>query len=215
MAFAGIAPGARVADFMPGTGYYSRILCTLVGESGHVYAISIASGAASTGEPLAPACANVTSIELRAAKRPAPELWSSSDDPGVVYEYWSFTPAAELFAAPEPLDAIWLAERYHELRSANLGSPNQRLVNRALWSALKSGGVLLIEDYVAERRSADHAAASVHRIDPEQVKRELVAAGFEFVGASKVLRRRDDPRTANAHASNDAADRFLLKFRKR
>lgn len=176
LAFAGIEAGAKVADFMPGDGSLSRSLCTLVGETGRVYSISISRKEVADDQPLAMTCTNITSITLRVTKRPAPELWSSSDDPGAVYEYWSFTPAAETFAAPEPLDAIVFSDHYHGLHTAELGSPNVRLVNRALWNALKSGGVLLIEE----------AAAA---IDAERVKRELLAAGFEIVGSNQTADR--------------------------
>ena len=40
---AGIKSGDNVADFMPGNGYFTRILCKVVGESGHIYAIAIPS----------------------------------------------------------------------------------------------------------------------------------------------------------------------------
>lgn len=190
LAFAGIEPGDKVADFMSADGYFSRILCTLVGEAGRVYSISMTGHEMTADQPLTTTCTNITSITLRATKRTAPELWSSSDDPGGVYEYWSFTPAAETFVAPEPLDAIVFSGHYHRLHTAELGSPNVHLVNRALWNALKSGGVLLIEEAAAD-------------IDAARVKRELLAAGFELVGARQGLRRTDA-----------AADRFLLKFRK-
>jgi len=76
-------------------------------------------------------CTNVTASTLRAEKRSAPELWSSNDDPGEVYEYSSLSPAAENFAAPEPLDLIWTSENYHDLYNERFGAPNLRVVNRA------------------------------------------------------------------------------------
>src|ERR1700722_16712904 len=39
IAFAGMKPGDKVADFLPGEGYYTRIFSKVVGPSGHVYAI--------------------------------------------------------------------------------------------------------------------------------------------------------------------------------
>ena len=38
VAFSGIQPGWKVVDFIPGTGYFSRIFSSAVGPAGHVYA---------------------------------------------------------------------------------------------------------------------------------------------------------------------------------
>lgn len=38
VALAGVKPGARVADFMSGGGYFTRIFSRVVGSAGHVYA---------------------------------------------------------------------------------------------------------------------------------------------------------------------------------
>ncbi len=38
IAFAGIKPGDKVADFMSGNGYFTRIFSPVVGQQGHVYA---------------------------------------------------------------------------------------------------------------------------------------------------------------------------------
>src|SRR3569623_974079 len=39
LTFAEAKPGARVADFIPGGGYYTRLFSLAVGKDGHVYAI--------------------------------------------------------------------------------------------------------------------------------------------------------------------------------
>src|SRR5580692_3034603 len=38
IAFAGLKPGDRVADFMPGNAYFTRLFSDVVGPSGRVYA---------------------------------------------------------------------------------------------------------------------------------------------------------------------------------
>jgi predicted methyltransferase len=231
VAFAGIQPGDKVADFMPGGGYFTRILCGVVGAAGHVYAISVprsppaqpqspgtsensASAQPPVAQPPSQSCGNVTASTLQNKKRPAPELWSASDDPGEVYEYWSFTAAAELFAAPEPLDAIWTSENYHDLHNKRFGSPDVLAVDTALFNALKSGGVLIVEDHAGAAGSGAHDTETLHRIELAQVKKEVTAAGFVFVAESKVLDNAKDPHTAKAHEMHDRTDRFLLKFRK-
>lgn len=227
IAFAGIKPGDKVADFMPGKGYFTHIFCKAVGDNGHVYAISIpvnrpATTPASANQSDKPAitqasndaCTNITAITLHTTNYPAPELHSSSDDPGWVYEYWTSRLPAESFTAPEPLDVIWTSENYHDLHNKSFGSPDLSLVDQALLKALKPGGILMIEDHTAAAGSGARDTETLHRIDVELVKQEVIAAGFEFVGASAVLHHADDPHTAKAHEMHDQTDRFLLKFRK-
>ncbi|MET0983942.1 MAG: methyltransferase [Steroidobacteraceae bacterium] len=217
IAFSGLKPGDKVADFMPGRGYFTRIFCPLVGDAGHVYAISVPRNPPpmpSVVDAPPTGCTNVTAITLQQRKQPAPELWSSSDDPGAVYEYWSFSPPAETFATPEPLDVIWTSENYHDLHNKAFGSPNLQLVNRAFLNALKPGGVLIIEDHAAAAGSGARDTQTLHRIDAELVKREVTTAGFQYVGASEVLRHSNDPHTVKAHEMHDQTDRFVLKFRK-
>ncbi|MDR3415900.1 MAG: hypothetical protein P4L83_06925 [Nevskia sp.] len=234
IAFAGIKPGDKVADFMPGKGYFTRIFCKVVGDAGHVYAITVpratpppaaqsvspqgtlsqpASSNPAT-EPAGPACTNVSASSLKSRLRPAPELHSDSGDPGWVYEYWSSSPAAENFVAPEPLDLIWTSENYHDLHDQAFGSPDMLTVDKALLAALKPGGILMVEDHAAAAGSGARDTESLHRITAEQVKQEVTEAGFIFVGESEVLRHADDPHTGKAHDMHDRTDRFLLKFRR-
>jgi predicted methyltransferase len=232
IAFAGIKPGDKVADFMPGRGYFTRILCKVVGDGGHVYAIAVPRPATAPpvqGSPppsppsqSAPAaahpdggqtCTNVTASSLKMRLIPAPELHDDSD-PGWVYEYWSSSPAAENFKAPEPLDAIWTSENYHDLHNKAYGSPDMLVVDKALLAALRPGGILMIEDHAAAAGSAARDTATLHRIAAQQVEQEVTDAGFVFVGESDVLRHPEDRHTSNAHDMHDKTDRFLLKFRK-
>jgi predicted methyltransferase len=214
IAFAGIKPGDKVADFMPGNGYFTRIFCKVVGDSGHVYAIAVPRNSPPAAEPPVQACINVTTSTLQAEKRSAPELWSSNDDPGMVYEYSSLSPAAENFAVPELLDLIWTSENYHDLHNERFGAPNMRVVNKALLKALRPGGILMIEDHAAAPGTGARDTDALHRIEARQVKQDVIAAGFVFVGQSKVLRNARDPHTDKAHELHDKTDRFLLKFRK-
>jgi len=188
IAFAELRPGDKVADFLPATAYFANIFCKAVGESGHVYVISPpATNDAGTNSKAVTSpgadCTNVTTEILRSRNYPAPELHSDSDDPGWVYEYWASRLPVESFVAAEPLDVIWIAGRYHALHGKESGSPNIQFVGVAWLAALKPGGILVIADQAA-------------RIEPDQVRREMIAAGFQPVGESR------------------NAGQFLLRFRK-
>jgi len=227
IAFASIKPGDKVADFMPDGGYFTRIFCKVVGDAGHVYVIGVtrlatapppehlpSPSAPPQSAPAAPeaagACHNVTMSSLKSRLVPAPELHDDSD-PGWVYEYWSSSPAAENFTAPEPLDVIWTSGNYHDLHNKAFGSPDMSRVNTALLAALKPGGLLLIEAHAVRMGPGARHGASLHRIAVEQVRQEVTQAGFEFAGE---LHDGEDTRSANAHDVHHETERFLLKFRK-
>jgi len=213
LAFAEVRPGDKVADFLPSTGHLASALCQAVGSDGHVYSISAPEKPPPT-QSSDESCVNGTTITLRPRNFPAPELHSDSDDPGWVYEYWSQRSPVESFAAPEPLDMIWIADSYHELHLKDLGSPTIPWVNTALLLALKPGGLLIVEDFAAVASSDPRHIKRLHRIAAKQVVQEITSAGFELVGESALLRRSDDRHTADAHQMGERADRFLLKFRR-
>ena len=60
------------------------------------------------------------------------------------------------------------------------------------------------------------APDSLHRIEVEQVKREVEAAGFVLDGSSDLLARADDPRSANVFdpSIRGHTSQFMLRFRK-
>ena len=86
--------------------------------------------------------------------------------------------------------------------------------NKAVYDALKPGGVYLVEDHAAEAGSGGRDTETLHRIDVEQVKKDVISAGFVFDSASDVLHNADDPHTARVFDMNGKSDKFLLKFRK-
>jgi predicted methyltransferase len=217
--FAGLAPGDKVADFLPVMPYFANLFCKEVGDKGHVYVISMAGAAATPTDtpaatpPDAP-CTNVTTEVLRSRTFPAPELHSDSDDPGWVYEYMARRLPEESFVSPEPLDMIWVWEKYHTLRREDPASPSMRYVGSTWLAALKPGGILLIADHAARAGSGARDTVTLHRIEAEQVRREMIAVGFEFVSQSDLLRRERDPHTADAYRMPGETDRFLLEFRR-
>jgi predicted methyltransferase len=83
-------------------------------------------------------------------------------------------------------------------------------------TVLKPGGILIVSDHSAEKGSGTRDANTLHRIDEAVVRDEVIAAGFELVDETDVLRHRDDPRTARVTDPiiRGATDQFVLKFRK-
>ena len=120
------------------------------------------------------------------------------------------------FATPERLDMVWISDNYHDLHDPFFKPADMTLIDKAVFNALKPGGIFIVLDYQAQPGSGVRDTNTLHRIDPESVKAEVEAAGFELVGESDVLHNPDDPHTAPIFAAplKGRVDQFILKFRK-
>ncbi len=118
--------------------------------------------------------------------------------------------------APEPLDVVWTSQNYHDLKDSFFAPADTALVNKAVYDALKPGGLYIVLDHSAENGSGIRDTDTLHRIDEAVVKKEVEAAGFKFVGESNVLRNKDDARTLKVFDKEirGHTDQFILKFRK-
>ena len=78
------------------------------------------------------------------------------------------------------------------------------------------GGVYIVLDHVAESGSGARDTGTLHRVDPQLVRSEVLAAGFHFEGESSVLHNPGDDHTAKIFdpAIRGKTDQFLYKFRK-
>jgi predicted methyltransferase len=199
VAFAGLKSGQRVVDFIPGGGYFTRIFSGVVGPKGHVYAM--VPGAAEALE--APGTATIAAFAANHANVSV-----------VITKGIDFTPPGG------PADVFWTAQNYHDLYNPlSKGAPpitSMMPVNKAVFAALKPGGIYFIIDHVAPAGSGISATSTLHRIDPARVKADVEAAGFKFVGESDVLRNPADPHTKIVFdpSIRGHTDQFVFKFRK-
>lgn len=195
LTYVGIKNGAKVADFIPGKGYFSRILSSAVGPQGHVYAFVPAEFASFLKQPL-PANGSMPYSQFKNVSTIA-------------------APVND-FAAPEPLDLVWISLNYHDLHDPFFAPGDVAKINKAVFAALKPGGRYVIIDHAAVAGSGLRDTDTLHRIDEDSVKSELAAAGFRLDGESYALRNAGDPRTANVRdpAIRGKTDQFILIFTK-
>ena len=182
LVYAGVKPGTRVAEMIPGGGYFTRIFSKAVGPSGKVYAV--------TTPP--------------AQGRPAFSL------PG----YDNVTPVQAQFATmklPEPVDLVWTSQNYHDM--AGNPATDMMAVNKAVYDALKPGGIYIVLDHRA-REGDNNAPRAFHRIDPLFVARQVMAAGFISAGESDALLRPADPLETPSSQMHDNTSQFIFKFKK-
>jgi len=191
LAFAGLHRGMSVAELFPGSGYFTRIMSQVVGSHGHVYAV---------GPP------------PKKAGTP-PKVQAIADDAHYHHNITVLLEPLTDFSVPKPVDVVWTSQNYHDVKNA----PNADMLafNKAIYNALKPGGVYVVLDHVANPGDPG-STKTLHRIDPAVVKQEVTAAGFKFEGESTVLKNPSDDHTKGIRDgfSQGQTDQFIYKFRK-
>ena len=195
VAFAGLKPGQKVVDLIPGRGYFTRIFSGVVGPKGWVYSF--------------------IPSELDAIYAKNKITIPPPDDPNFTNVSYIHMSVNKL-VTPEPVDLIWTSQNYHDMHDPFFGPADLAAVNKAVYDSLKPGGTYLVLDHVAEAGSGLRDTDTLHRIDPAVVKKEVEAAGFVFVGESKVLHNASDDHTKKVFDSaiRGETDQFIYKFRK-
>jgi len=195
-AFAGLKSGDKVIDLIPGGGYWTRTFARIVGPSGHVYGI--------WPKPYAMESGSDVKRYAAAAGTPAFANVSASTQP------------ATSLAAPEKVDLVFTSQNYHDYPDKFMGSIDPAVLNKAVFDALKPGGIYLIIDHAAAAGSGMRDTDTLHRIDPATVKQQVTAAGFVFEGESKLLANAEDDHSKPVFDKSirGHTDQFIFKFRR-
>ncbi len=190
LALAGVKPGEKVGELIPGGGYMTRLFSKAIGPSGKLYAFNAAP--APGRPPVLEAIVN-----------------DKTNYPNVEVVVTDFVTVR----APEPLDLVWTSQNYHDMHNPgrNLDLVN---ANKQVFNALKPGGLYIVLDHSAKPGTGVNP--DLHRIEPDMVKKEVLAAGFEFIGDSAILANPADPRdkTVFDPSIRHKTDQFILKFRR-
>ena len=194
--FLKLRPGMKVAELVAGGGYTTELLARAVAPTGLVY-----------GQ-------NTPFILERFAAKPWGERLSRPVNVNVVRA----DRALEDPLPPEARDLDLVVSNivYHDAVWQNV---DRTKMNRAVFTALRSGGRYVICDSSAKPGTGAAAAETLHRIDEQLVRAEVAAAGFRLVEEGNFLRNPNDPRDWNsapmaAGEKRGTSDRFCLAFEK-
>ena len=193
IAFIGLKSGDKVADIVAGR--FVRALSQAVGPTGKLYAVEPAEVVKLHPEAVVPLKA--------AAAAPNSNIVMSTD-------------AINDTKLPTGLDAVFIRQNYHDLHDKFMGPADVPKFNKAVFAALRPGGVYVILDHADAAGSGLKGTETTHRIDPAAVKAEVEAAGFKFDSESKLLANPADDHTKNVFdpSIRGKTDQFLYKFRK-
>ncbi|HEX5477128.1 MAG TPA: hypothetical protein VFX09_04665 [Burkholderiales bacterium] len=186
LAFIGVRPGMTVMDLSSGGGYTTELLARAVGPAGTVYGQSSRAGTAARLAERAgnPAAGKIVSVT------------SSLDDP--------VPPGLS-----GSLDLVTFMFNYHDL--GHLGV-NRVLLNRAIFKALKPGGLYVVADHSGRPGTGISESGTLHRVEEALVRAEIEAAGFRLAEEGNFLRNPDDPRDRKTPEPPMPKDEFVLKF---
>ena len=194
LAFFKVAPGQKIGELFSGGGYTTELMARVVGDRGKVYA------------------QNTKEVLDRIARGPLTERLAL---PAMKNTVMVEQPAETPFPADaKNLDAVICVLNYHDYVWLKV---DRAKLNAAVFAALKPGGVYGIVDHSAAKGSGLTVVETLHRIDEDNVKQEITAAGFKLDAESDVLRNPDDARDWNdspraAAEKRGTSDRFVLRF---
>jgi predicted methyltransferase len=195
LALAQVKPGQKVADFMMGGGYFTRILSPAVGPKGKVYAYQ-----------------SSEFIKFRAAY--------GTEQSSVVADYKNVVPLTAPIAnagLPDGLDMVLTVQNYHDLHLKAFPADTADIANKEIFKALKPGGLYVVVDHAAQPGAPLSVADTLHRIDEAKVKSEVEAAGFKLATEDdKLLANPADPRDKLVFdpSIRGKTDQFVLVFKK-
>jgi predicted methyltransferase len=198
LAFFNIEPGMTVLEMFSGGGYYSEILSYVVGSDGAVHAHN--------NKPY-----------IAYAKKSLDKRYT----PGRLDNVKRFEAENnELELSEGKFDAALLILAYHDVYHVDkengwLPIDGPKMLAE-IYGSMKPGAVLGVVDHVAAAGSPPETGQTLHRIDPQLMKKEIEAAGFVFDGEIDVLRNPGDDLTKPMYAPEvrGKTDRVVYRFRR-
>lgn len=193
--FFGFRDDMTVMELVPGSGWYTKILAPVLKDTGQYYTVM-----------------NANRVKERIFVKPGFEKAIVLDEKA---KYWRETGDAFLSADIEDLgtsnvDMVLTFRNY-----PNFNEKGRRELNRAVFEALKPGGIYGIVSHSA-RHMEPPSHENSRRMDPVTAIKEVLDTGFEFIDFSDLHYRAVDDLTKEVgdKSVTGQTDRWTLKFRK-
>ncbi len=193
LAFAQVKPDEVVAEYLPGGGYYTRLLSDVVGPKGKVYALETTTWGKD----------NVASTK------------KVLSEPGRGNVALDLAPLGD-FHLNQKVDLFWTTLNYHDLHVPKYAKVDMAVFNKHVFDSLKPGGLYFIVDHAAAPGTGATLSPKLHRIDEQTVIKEVTGAGFKLVGRSDILHRTSDDHTKLVFdpSVRFKTDQFILMFKR-
>jgi len=191
--FFGLRDNMTIVEFLPGGGWYTKLLVPVVADNGKYYA-ALGTGNISKNLVTQPGFEDIEVIATDSKvyrKDGARSYTLETDGLGVT-----------------DVDMVLTFRNYH-----NFDADGRAAMNKAAYGALKSGGVYAVVDHTRRHMEEDNSE-NRRRIDPVLAILEIEAAGFEFVDYSDLHFRLDDELLyeVGRKTVTGNTDRWTLKF---
>lgn len=194
--FFGLTENMRVLELVPGGGWYTRLLAPALANTGKLYVALGTARLAQSGMLAEPALAGVEVLEPAVAIAPVPGSRLVTIGP---FEF-----------GVDNLDAVLTFRNLH-----NFDAAGRMNLNRAVFDALKPGGIYGVVDHTRRHMQPDEPE-NRRRVDPVRMIKEIEAAGFVFEDYSDLHYRPDDELRyeVGRKTVTGNTDRFTFLFRK-
>ncbi len=219
LAFIGIHPDMTALDLSAGGGYTTELLARTIGPGGRVYGQNPPRDAANPPPRpavpeggAAPAARPATGTGTMVTPPARQTLADRAKTPGIapiIAVSRKFDDPVPPEIAPGTLDLATLMFNYHDLSYQGV---DRAAMNRAVFTALKPGGIYVIADHAGRPGTGISEAGTLHRMEEAFLRREIEAAGFRLAASGNFLRNPADPRDRNIPEPPQPKDEFVLKF---
>jgi predicted methyltransferase len=191
--FFGLRDDMKIIELLPGGGWYTKLLAPVMAENGEMY---VALG--------------TSRVQERVLNQPGFEhVKVVAEDANIYRPEGSRTYAIEMESlGVSDADMVLTFRNYH-----NFGAEGRAAMNRAVFDALRPGGIYAVVDHSRRHMQSDDQE-NRRRMDPVLAIKEIQAAGFELVDFSDLHYRPDDELRfeVGRKTVTGNTDRWTLKF---
>lgn len=193
--FFGLRDDMKAVELLPGGGWYTKLLAPVLAENGEFH---VALGTGRVGEHVL----SQPGFEHVGVLAEDANIYRPEGSRHYVLEFDGL--------GVKDTDIVFTFRNYH-----NFGAEGRAALNRAVYEALRPGGIYAVVDHNRRHMEADNPE-NRRRIDPVLAIREIQAAGFELVDFSDLHFRPDDELRfeVGRKTVTGNTDRWTLKFRK-